>query len=96
MLARICGGVADGLRQLVPPGATGPQAGNPQPQAQAQARPQLQPQLQPFLAEFKYDGQRAQIHLLPGGKASACMGWGGVSHPCAATRITAACTVMCV
>ncbi|KXZ42596.1 hypothetical protein GPECTOR_132g608 [Gonium pectorale] len=42
MLARICGGVADGLRQL------GPGA--------------------PFLAEYKYDGVRAQIHLLPGGQ----------------------------
>ncbi|KAK9793179.1 hypothetical protein WJX73_007861 [Symbiochloris irregularis] len=40
MLAKICEGIPDALRQL---GST------------------------PFLAEHKYDGQRAQIHLLPDG-----------------------------
>ncbi len=46
MLAKICEGVADGLRQL------GPGA--------------------PLLAEYKYDGVRAQIHLLPDGRVG---GW---------------------
>ena len=41
MLAKICEGIPDALRQL---GSI------------------------PFLAEYKYDGQRAQIHLLPGGE----------------------------
>ena len=41
MLAKICEGIPDALRQL------GGSA---------------------FLAEHKYDGQRAQIHLLPGGQ----------------------------
>jgi DNA ligase-1 len=44
MLAKICEGFADAVRQLK--GA-------------------------PFIAEHKYDGMRAQIHLAPGGQVSS-------------------------